>query len=52
MQLQANLQLDTGTVDNLDDRIHHMSEHMKNVQQELKHNLVRAPQMSYDFSTL
>lgn len=38
MRLQAALQHDTSIASNLDDRIRYMEEHMKNVQQELKHN--------------
>lgn len=40
MKLQKELQTNTSTSEMLDDRISHMKDHMKNVDQELKQNLV------------
>jgi len=39
MKLQKELQTNTSTSEMLDDRISHMKDHMKNVDQELKQNL-------------
>lgn len=40
MKLQNELQTNTSTSEMLDDRISNMKDHMKNVEQELKQNLV------------